>query len=239
MTQYHGGKQRHALHIARLIEQEQSQHIDLTNTRYTNYIEPFLGMGSVMHQVLDLQLRFESYHGNDVHESLIAMWHERDYITVPKHVSRETWYQFKQSHDDNAEKAVIGFGCSVRGVYFGSYREAPTTQLTKYENEINKRKQLFKRYNVTITCGEYDTIPDYKNSVIYCDPPYRIKAYYFHQSQKGRNMMKFNHDKFQAWCETQVSKNGNIVLVSEQPHAQLHWPMIYHQGDEAVYKVCL
>jgi len=224
MTQYHGGKQRHALWLAKIIEQEQIKQVERTNKRYTAYVEPFLGMGSVMEEVLKMDLRFTCYYGNDMQESLIALWHKKKEVIVPKQVSREEWWRWKQSTDDSAEKAIVGFGCSLRGVYFGAYRDAPSGLLAQYESKLNQRKKLFTQHNLVISCGDYDTMPEFKHALIYCDPPYQIKAYYYNQSSLGRNKVKFDHAKFQSWCEDQVARNHNTVLVSEQSECHFNWP---------------
>ena len=58
-------------------------------------------------------------------------------------------------------------------------------------------------------CKNYWELPETKNAVIYCDPPYIGTKQYGYANQE-----KFDHNRFWEWVRER-SKN-NIVFVSEQ-----------------------
>lgn len=67
-------------------------------------------------------------------------------------------------------------------------------------------KQIDYLRGVEFHCCSYDELIMPKNSIIYCDPPYR--------NTKRYDTGDFDYDKFYDWCIMQ-SKSGNKVFISE------------------------
>lgn len=180
-------------------------------TKY--YIEPFVGGANMIDKI-----NFENKIGSDIHKELIALlnWMKDDVSSIPDTFSEEEYLEVKFNRDKYDDKYIglIGF-CGAYGASFmtgfaksndnkGNKRDMPSERIR------NIKKQSANIQNIRFEhCNYLDYDPCLlKNSVIYCDPPYRGT---FGYNNNGKN--DFNHDEFYDWCK-KMSKN-NIVLISE------------------------
>ncbi len=132
----------------------------------------------------------------------------------PKLVSEEDYQNAKKNQDKEPHVAgFIGFACSFAGKFWGGY--ARDTEgggegnyaLRGHNSILNKMKTLM---DSEFTCKDFTEL-NYKNCLIYCDPPYKGTTPYY-----KKILGEFPYDKFIEWVKEQ-SKN-NIVLVSEYKH---------------------
>ena len=107
-----------------------------------------------------------------------------------------------------AEIGWIGWMASFNGRFFdGGYSGKTKTRDYIDEQIRNTLKQVDKLKGTVFTCGDYNAFNIPKNSIIYCDPPYRGTKQY-------STSKDFNHDKFFEWCR-EMSKQGHTLFVSE------------------------
>lgn len=90
--------------------------------------------------------------------------------------------------------------------FFGGYRR-DSKGIRDYENEARQNliAQQLNLIGVEFTCGDYRDMVIPKNSVVYCDPPYKGTTGY-----KDR----FDHDSFYKWCEVKAGE-GHVIFLSE------------------------
>jgi DNA adenine methylase len=132
----------------------------------------------------------------------------------PKEVSEQDYADAKKNQDKEPHVAgFIGFACSFAGKFWGGYaRDSKGGGGGNYAlrgyNSI--KKKMLGLQNAEFTCKDFLDL-DYKECIIYCDPPYKNTTPYY-----KKILGEFPYDKFLDWVKIQ-SKN-NIVLVSEYKH---------------------
>lgn len=202
MSRYNGGKKMLGKYIYNAIQ----QYIDTNNITYDTYFEPFCGMCGVLVHFS----RNTSYNilACDANEDVFLLWKAiiNGWIP-PDSIDEETYTEFKQLKEKSALRGFIGIGCSYGGAYFSGY-------LGKYTDRefVRTAKQGLLRYKndlkdvCFLDARSYDTFNP-KNTVIYCDPPYKgnkVPSVYF----RG-----FDHDHF--WNMMRKWSRNNIVFISE------------------------
>ena len=135
---------------------------------------------------------------------------------LPLYVSKEHYTDVKDNQFTNKYPkwyiGAIGYLASYNGKYFdGGYAKTIISKTGAYRNYYDEsRRNIMKQINnlqdVIFTNKPYIEMKNVKNTLIYCDPPYKNTTSY--QSCRG-----FDHDEFWDWCR-KISKN-NIVLISE------------------------
>lgn len=196
--QYFGGKQKISRRIANFINS--------THT-HTTYVEPFCGACNVASKV-----NIKNKMLNDKHPYLITMFKAlQNGWTPPDYISEEEYYKIKQNQDKEPYLAgFVGFACSFAGKYWGGYardNKGGNYSLRGKNSILEKMKGL---QNAQFMCKDFREL-DFKNAIIYCDPPYKDTTPYY-----TKLLGKFPYDEFLEWVREQ-SKN-NIVLVSEYKH---------------------
>ena len=198
--QYFGGKQKIAKHIADFIN---------SNT-HTHYVEPFCGSCNVASKV-----NIKNKTLNDKNNYLIAMFQAlKDGWIPPEIVSENDYQSAKKNQDKELHIAgFVGFACSFAGKFWGGYaRDGKIDKSGNYalrgKNSILKKMQTLMESQ--FTCKDFSDL-DYKDSIIYCDPPYKNTTPYY-----KKILGTFDYDKFLEWVNIQSKKN--IVLVSEYKH---------------------
>lgn len=179
------------------------------------YVEPFAGGMNVICEVQGNRI------ANDKNYHLIEMWkglvNGVKYPTyIPKNLydlARDVYNGrlAKFNHEMNMTDDMvgwIGWMASFNGRFFdGGYSGKTKTRDYIDEQIRNTLKQLDKLIGTVFTYGDYNIFDIPKNSIIYCDPPYRGTKQY-------STSKDFNHDKFFEWCR-EMSKQGHTLFLSE------------------------
>lgn len=174
------------------------------------YVEPFCGGCNMIDKV-----KHDKRIANDYNKYLIALFKAlQNGIEFPTYISKEEYDSVKQNKDNYPDWYVgfVGFVCSFRGIFFGSYVKTSFIQCGRdrnYQKEqiINFLKQRYLLKNAIFYNRKYKNLNIPNNSVIYADPPYQSTSKYKTES-------KFNHEEFWQWCR-EMTLGGNDVLISE------------------------
>lgn len=174
------------------------------------YIEPFVGGANMIDKI-----KFDRKVGSDIHKYLVALLHyiQDSENLLPPTVTEEEYNKVKDSKDlyDDWYVGLVGFCATFGAKWFGGYaRGFKADKITPRDmpNEAirNLEKQRVNLKNIEfLECG-YDKYTNVKNSVIYCDIPYKNTTNY----KTG----DFDYEKFYEWC-IQMKHKNNVVLVSE------------------------
>lgn len=200
---YMGSKQRLAKDISPIIN------TFIHKYNINTYIEPFVGGANMIEHI-----KCKNKIASDNNEYLIAMWNDLQSGWIPPEtMSRETYKDIKDNKDEYAKAlvAIAGFCATYNSKWFGGYAGIVKTKINTYRNYYdeairNIQKQMLNLMDVQFVHADYTYFTDYKDCLIYCDPPYQGTTQY--GSSKG-----FDYDKFWNWIRL-MSKN-NLVLVSE------------------------
>lgn len=192
---YMGSKARLVKHILPIILQDRQQG--------QTYVEPFCGGMNMMAKVKGKRI------ANDLHTQLIALWHALIYENwqPPAYIS-ETIYQLVKHKPyvfPNYMVGYIGFN-SFGGKWFGGYprdKQGKRNYWQEYRNNILKQVPLLKGVELKNECYTRLQIP--KQSIIYCDPPYKNTTGY---------SITFNHGAFWMWCRLKHNQ-GHRIYISE------------------------
>lgn len=195
---YVGGKSKGAEHIIAVLN-----HKNYDNMRY---IEPFVGYGHVLRRISNKK----SYHASDANPLVISLL---DGIQKNKryHSMHITKQQYDTLKDDTKNvsfrRALAAFAYSYNGKEWGGYtmsspsRDNYPLERKKYYDTLKKNETFMK---TTLALCSYNTLMP-KNSLVYCDPPYK--------STTGYGKLSFDHDQF--WDTIRRWSKNNIVYVSE------------------------
>jgi DNA adenine methylase len=173
------------------------------------YWEPFVGAGWVLSRIENNN----AYNfASDILPELIAMWQALQNGWVPPEtITLAQWQIAKVGNCGPALRAFIGFGCSWGGNWFrGSYL---IRKNGKSQAAISKRSLMRKLATIPITkfyvADFLEEDPPENNMLIYCDPPYEMKA-----PQEYRATGHFDNAAF--WDRVRLlASRGHIVVVSE------------------------
>jgi DNA adenine methylase len=218
---YFGGKSKIAKDIANFINRRfvcsiSEENKELQNTlqngltlhththTHTHYVEPFCGACNVASKI-----HIKNKILNDKHTYLIEMFKALQNGWIPpKELLKEEYEYIRNNLDENkALSGFVGFGCSFSGIWFSNYAKDNTGRnycLNAHNSILKKMETLM---DAQFTCEDFRNL-NYKNAVIYCDPPYKNTSQY-----DKKILGNFPYDEFIEWVKEQ-SKN-NVVLVSE------------------------
>lgn len=178
------------------------------------YVEPFVGGANMIDKVIGNRI------GADNNEYLIEMWkHLQLYGYPPYHITKEQYHEIRDDlknsnyHLQHHAKWLIGyvgFNLSYSGKWFGGYADKVFTKeniVRDYQLEARNNiiKQIKNLNNVNFIFSEYDKLTIPKESIIYCDPPYKNTTGY---------KDKFDNGKFWKWAE-KIAEQGHKIFVSE------------------------
>lgn len=180
------------------------------------YVEPFAG-GMNMICNINHSKRLASDNNN----YLIAMWRFLcGGYDFPKIISKELYSYYRSEFNkigfngngDTLKEAMIGwvgFMGSFNGRFYdGGYSGHDVNGRDYIGEQIrNTMSQVDKMAGVELLCGNYYNIEIPKDSIIYCDIPYKDTKQY----STSKN---FDHELFFEWCRKKT-KNGYIVFISE------------------------
>jgi len=208
---YVGSKARFAKEILPII---------LENKNDRSYIEPFAGGMNVIDKVDGVRF------ANDNNKYLIAMWKgilsgvvypeeiPKDLYSLARDVfnGKEKRYEHTMNMTDDIV-GWIGFIGSANGRFFeGGYSGKSVTKIGTTRDYIaesvrNIKKQIPNMEDITFTCKDYKDVFLPKDSIVYCDIPYKGTTQY--STSKG-----FNHSEFWDWAR-EKSLLGFDVFISE------------------------
>ena len=181
------------------------------------YIEPFVGGCNIIDKI-----ECKNRYGSDSNPYLIALLERVQsrkhlYENVSKELydkARESYYKCDNTMED-WELGNIGFLASFNGKFFdGGYatntyeKVGNTLRYRDYyrESKDNLLRQQENLQGVCFSCGDYKQWLGVKNSVIYCDPPYKNTEAYV-------NSKDFDYEEF--WGVMRELSKDNYVFVSE------------------------
>lgn len=171
------------------------------------YIEPFAGGMNTIDKVNGLRI------ANDINTYLISMWAALvNDGWKPTKISKDYYATIKQYKSIYPKYVVgwVGFNCSYSGKFFGGFAGDTLTKIgtiRDYQTEAIKNvlKQVDKLKGVRFTNLSYEKIILPKNSIIYCDIPYKDTTKY---------NSDFKHAEFYKWALLKA-KEGHSVFISE------------------------
>ena len=193
-----------------------------------NYLEPFIGGGSVFAAVAP---HFERAIGADLCPEVPAFWQAvRDGWVPPSTMTKETYLALKKSGGPTPMRAWAAFAASYNGKYFGGY--GPT-------HEASGRDYLGRSQRSTLKKAEGMTGPgvefmhsSYRDHVVdpswvvYCDPPYAGTMSY-------SGAPRFDSQAFWSVCEV-WSWFGALVLVHEYTAPDNWEPVLITERTETM-----
>lgn len=207
MSQYHGGKQRIGKYIAKIIQNIYEKN----EGKIKSYVEPFCGMLGVYEHIPAFVSPKVKLYAGDYNKSVIAMWKKAQKGWVPPtKVTREEFYEIKESKDVSALKGFVGHAASFRGVFLNSYFP-DAEKVKRYSKNVVRIGEIVKK--VKFKAGSYTNYSNMKNAIIYCDPPYAGGEQKYSEGVSFKNRMNFDSDAFWIWAKKMAKHN--IVLVSE------------------------
>lgn len=211
---YMGSKARIAKHILPIMLQEAEKH------GITTWVEPFVGGANMIKNVPNEMIRI----GYDKNVYLIEMYThiQKNGFVYPEQISKELYSSCREAYNTNSwhvgSQEVdasfigwVGFMASANGRFFdGGFSGVSKTKIGTERNYIDEsirglKKEFSDLQDVEFISEDYLNL-DFKDTLIYCDPPYK--------GTKTYNTSKnFDHEQFFNWCRHQ-SKN-NVVYISE------------------------
>jgi len=206
MTAYQGGKKR----IGKKIYEAIIDNIENIE-QYDTYIEPFCGMCSVIrhfknHKNLNLV-------ANDINTDVILLLKkiQSDSNWKPElKCSREQFELYKKSNINSAERALYGLTCSWGNIFFNNYRCDYRPDINYIERGFNGLTKLRPNIlNVNFLNKNYLDFLNSKNSIIYCDPPYK------NNNLLNELFIKFDSNLFWDFIKKLNAFKSNIIFVSE------------------------
>jgi len=195
---YVGGKSKGAQHIVDV----------LNNKKYDNmnYIEPFIGYAHILRRVKNKK----SFIASDANPLVISLLHgiqnNKKYNSM--HITKKQYNELKNDTKNlSFKRALAAFAYSYNGKEWGGYtissgsRDNYPLERKNYYDNLKKNESFMK---CSLSVNNYINIKP-KNSLIYCDPPYK--------STTGYGNMLFDHNKF--WDTMRKWSKNNIVYISE------------------------
>lgn len=172
----------------------------------TNYVEPFVGGGSVAALMAP---EFGTVHLSDANESLALFWQAvLGGWKPPGHITKAEWALLKADPRPSAMKALAGFAASFGGKWFAGYASSPgRNYVAGSVREAVKHASRFRHATVEhldyLDAGQYVG----PGTVVYCDPPYEGTTGY-------GAVGSFNSDQFWDTMREWTGR-GAKVFVSE------------------------
>jgi site-specific DNA-adenine methylase len=216
---YHAGKSKLAKTISKMVYKKAEE-----NPSIKNYAEPFSGMGRVGIKVMedDKNKVFKKYYFTDVNPTISVLFKALKKGWLPKleNITQEKWESYKKNKKPSAQKSFVGYTLGFGGQYFGgknvrtekrshggknfavNYMKSKKKYLKELQPYFKSSKFSYKEKSV------FDL--DFKDTIIYCDPPYVSTVFRAKKIWNKEKETKF-WNTIKNWLEP--SKN-NIVILS-------------------------
>lgn len=216
--QYMGGKMRQASAIREYIESARGAR--------SNYVEPFIGGGSVFSAVASM---FDTAHAGDIVPELILLWQDAHRGWVPpESMTEELWRALKMDARPSAMKGWAAYAGSYKGKYFAGYNgNYPKRNYMAEASRALVQKISTMPRTATFSCIDYAHHAVDANTVVYCDPPYADTEDY---SGAGT----FDHERFWRTAEGWVDA-GALVLVHEYSAPEGWNPVLITDRTETMH----
>lgn len=195
---YLGSKSRIAKNIVPIMLEYAIEH------KLTKWVEPFVGGGNIIDKIPSNFKRIGYDSNPHAIKALIAI---RDFANkLPERLTVEEYQKLKGTEPD-LFSSWLRFVASFGGKFDNGYaREAGSDETTFIMyGKRNAIKQSPNLQGVEFIHGDYHECTHFKDSIIYCDPPYEGTTSY-----KTATM---NYDDFWQWCR--MMSISNKVFVSE------------------------
>lgn len=201
---YQGSKNRISKFLVPIIQ----KYIDDNNIK--TYIEPMCGSCSIIEKI-----KCENKIAADINDELIALLRyvkSDPFLSIAPHdCSFEHYSEVRENRKKNTGRysksymALIGYCASYGGRYFdGGYARANGRNMYK-ERVLNLKEDALLLQDIEFICCDYKKFADYKDCLLYFDPPYKDTKQY--------SIQNINYDEFYDFLR-QLSQN-NVVLISE------------------------
>lgn len=195
---YLGSKRRISKHIIPIMLKT------MEHNGITTYAEPFVGGANSIDKI---PLKYKRI-GVDINpHTIAALTAVRDMPEqIPESLTKEEYMAMKGTEPDPI-KSLLRFTCSFAGKLDAGYARERGSDPTTYPSRAkrNALKQSPNIQGLILQEGSYQILSPLKNTLIYCDPPYKGTTSY--------KTVKFDHEEFYSWC-LEMSKD-NIVFLSE------------------------
>lgn len=172
----------------------------------TTWVETCVGGANLIDKV---PLNFKRV-GIDLNpHTIAALIGVRDLLEeLPKDVS-EDYYKSLRGRKPDPITSLIRFGASFGGKFEAGYARSNPSKGTPRnhwrEAVRNAEKQSPHIQDVEFINGSYSDFSEFKNCLIYCDPPY--------EGTTGYSNLDFDYLHFWEWCRNM--SEYNLVFVSE------------------------
>lgn len=208
--QYMGSKARFAKYIVPILQK------CIDDNDIQMYIEPFVGGANIIDKI-----KCNERIGLDINPYLIKLLRyirDNDLSDLPERILFEEYEQVRNSYRLNTNeypdwyKGFIGFCGSYGSRFFdGGYARNSKNDVTGERTKSaikNLKTQAPNLKGIDFHCKNYKDInvDDFKNAVIYLDPPYK--------GTKRYDTEYFDYDYFYDFC-IKLKENGNFVFISE------------------------
>jgi len=219
---YHAGKSKLAKTISKMVYKKAEE-----NPSIKNYAEPFSGMARVGIQVMedDKNKVFKKYIFSDVNPTITVLFKALKKGWLPKTgaITQKKWESYKKNKKPSAQKSFVGYTLGFGGQYLGGSKpcankhSVKTHSVTDWTEIMLKRKKKYLKglqpyfKSSKFMYKEKSVFDlDYKDTIIYCDPPYVATAF---RAKKiwDKEKEKKLWNTIKKWLEP--SKN-NIVILS-------------------------
>ncbi len=196
---YMGSKARHAKELLPII---------LANRKEGQfYVEPFVGGANIIDKVDGNRI------GADINEYLIEFFKalQNGYLP-PSDINLSLYNDVRDNKEkyDKATIACLGFCFTYAAKWFGGFIGNSKDVVCVGRDRLGESYRAVEKARkqvsgINFIYSGYDKLEIPKDSIIYCDPPY-----------KGTTKYKddFNHEPFYEWCR-QKHKEGHTIFVSE------------------------
>lgn len=170
------------------------------------WVEPFVGGGNMIDKVSGNRI------GSDINKDVIdALKLIRDHLElIPKNnkeFTEDDYYKMKNDKN-NILYGFVGFNYSFGSMFYRVWSRNKEKRDYVKETYWSAVKQHYRLQNVKLYNCSYKDLIIPKNSIIYCDPPYR-------NTIKYDNVEIFNYEEFYDWCR-EKSKNHKIYISEYQ-----------------------
>lgn len=199
---YLGSKKRYVNEILPIILKDR--------TKNQWYVEPFIGGCNVIERVNGNRI------GNDLHFYLVELFKAiQNGWNPPEEISKELYKEIEKNPENFPPNLVgfVGFGASYAGKWWGGYAKVTGAHGKPRSFAAENKRILLKQYpnikDIIFKNENYLNLEIPKNSIIYCDPPYKNTVKYYYTFTEN-----FNHDEFWEWCRNK-SKEGHEIFISE------------------------
>lgn len=225
---YHAGKAFLAKTISSIIHKKIEE-----NPSIKNYAEPFSGMQRVGIQVMvdDKDKVFKKYYFSDVIPRISVFFKalHNGWLPNTRAVTQKKWESYKKNNKPSAQKTFIGYTLGFAGQYFGGSKPAankpPDAKTEEWTRIVLKRKKEYiKSLQPYFKSSKYVYKEksvfdmDYKNTIIYCDPPYVATAF---RAKKiwDKEKEKKLWNTIKKWLHP--SKNNIVILSNSKRTAKV------------------